>query len=255
VRKLHLVFLGAAILLAVALLAGTYWWQAAADSRVISPAPELPGNAAPKVPKPVDAPLDSDAKLSDALAQAKSEDEHLQVLEDYLRASNAKSGAPALRSTMVAGQTPSVRLKAFGVARDLAKRENREALTAVLRVGIGNPYPEVRRESIRACRDNPHYELVADLMAVVQQGGPDRALAIQALAFTDDPEAQKLVLDTARSEELPRADRIQAIALLSRTGLDEAVSYLRELATSDDPELQRFAMESLATWQERKKGR
>jgi HEAT repeat protein len=247
----HLVIAGA-VFLVPAVLVAVYWWHSSTGSRTVGPVAELARDGEePEPSKPMEAPPDAEIGLQSALAKVTTDEERLQVLDDYLQSPDAHSTDSSLRSVMLTGQTGRVRTRAFHVARDLAKREGREALIAVLREGVGNPYPEVAREAIRSCRDNPSYELVPDLIAIVREGGADRSVAIQALAFTDDPEAQQLVLDTAKSEEVARGDRIQAIALLSRTGLEAGVEYLKELAAGDDPELQRFSMEALAIWQER----
>lgn len=193
-----------------------------------------------------------DERLKERLEQAQSEEEKIGAIEDYVKEPSARSDSAVLRSSMLMEDSATVRVRAFEATKELALREDRSALINVLSNGVGNPYADVRRESIRACRDHPHYELMDELLNIVERGGSDRSVAIQALAFLDDPEAQKKVLETAQSTELPRPDRIQAIALLSRTDLDEGVSYLQELATGDDHELQKFALEALSIWQKRK---
>jgi hypothetical protein len=74
---------------------------------------------------------------------------------------------------------------------------------------------------------------------------------VQALAFLDDPGAQRVVLETAQSESLPRAERVQAIALLCESELVEAHEYLQKLATGEDTELRAIAMEALSILQRR----
>lgn len=203
-------------------------------------------------PKPKPEVFSLEQNFRRELAEASTDSAKLDVLEWFAEHPQARSSSDTLRSAMLVEQSVKVRLKAFQTARDLALHEDRNALIAVLKEGVGNPYPEVRRESLRSCRDNPQYELLSDLLEVVERGGHDRSVAIEALAFMDDPEAQEKVLETARSEEVPRADRIQAIVLLSQSDLNEAVSYLQELATGEDHELQQFAIEALGVWQDRK---
>jgi hypothetical protein len=201
---------------------------------------------------PAPEPLSLDQELQRDLREAGSEEAKIEVLNRFSQDPQARSSSSALRASMLVEKSAQVRLKAFQTARDLALKEDRGALTSILKEGIGNPYSEVRRESLRACRDNPRYELLQDLLEVAERGGQDRSIAIQALAFMDDPEAQRKVLETARSEQVPKADRIQAIALLAKSNLSESVSYLQELATGDNEELQPYAMEALSAWQDRK---
>lgn len=199
-------------------------------------------------------PLNLEEALRRDLDAADSEEAKIEVLNRFAQDPQARSNSSALRASILVEKSPRVRLKAFQTARDLALKEDRSALISILKHGVGNPYSEVRRESLRACRDNPHYELLNDLLEVAERGGQDRSIAIQALAFMDDPEAQRKVLETAQSMDVPKDHRIQAITLLSRTRLNEAVSYLQELATSDDSELKRYAMEALQIWQNNQSG-
>jgi hypothetical protein len=95
--------------------------------------------------------------------------------------------------------------------------------------------------------------MLPELMRIATASGPERFLAVQALAFVDDPEAQAKVLETAKSEEVPRAERLSAVALLSQLSLTEAVNYLQDLAVGDDKELARCATEALVALQIRRK--
>lgn len=239
--------------LAVATAFAVMWWsnRAPVVGNVV-PAPNFqdePAGDGSEVPV---APPSPEDELRTKLTEAKSADARIAALEAFAKSGEAHSSSNVLRSTMLVDTEASVRLKAFRVARDLALNEEREALIDILVVGVQNPYSEVRRESIRSCRDHPHYELQDELLEVVTQGGPDRSVAVQALAFLDDPVAQEKVLEIAKSEDVPRAERIQAIALLCRTDLRDGVSYLQVLATGDDAELQRYAMEALSIWQDRR---
>lgn len=238
---------------AVAAAFAAMWWSNRAPVvGTVVPAPNFQDEPSGDEPEDPVVPLSPEDELRTKLTEAKSADARIAALEAFAKSGEAHSGSNVLRSTMLVDTEASVRLKAFQVARDLALNEEKEALIDILTVGVQNPYSEVRRESIRSCRDHPHYELQDELLEVVAQGGPDRSVAVQALAFLDDPVAQEKVLEIAKSEDVPRADRIQAIVLLCRTDLREGVSYMQELATGDDAELQRYAMEALSIWQDRK---
>lgn len=124
---------------------------------------------------------------------------------------------------------------------------------SVLSDALYNPHPDVRRECLRICATDPHVELLDELLRLADDGGQERFLAAQALAFLDDDKAHEKVLAVARSEDLPRAERIRAVALLSRSQLTEAVLYLQELAAGTDAELREYAMSALAAMQHQRR--
>lgn len=192
---------------------------------------------------------DVDLRLLEGLREAVSEESKVAVLDAYARDQGATSSSSALRNAMTLERSSTVRIRAFQVAKELASTEGRPQLTSVLKAAVSNPHEDVRRAGLRACRDNPRYELMQDLLKAVERGDSDRPLAIQALAFMEDETAQQVVLETARSKEVPREQRIQAIALLCRTRLGDGVSYLQQLATGEDRELRECAMEALRVWQ------
>jgi len=199
----------------------------------------------------IKAPVDAEQELRQSLQAAGTEDGRVAVLEDFRARPDARSMNTVLRTTMLADNSPKVRLKAFEVAKALAMAEGREETISILRDSVRNPYAEVQREGLRACRDHPHFELMDELVEVVRRGGSERPVAIQALAFLDEPDAQRLVLESAQSTTLPRAERIQAVALLCELEIPEAVEYLKALAAGEDAELKAYAIEALAVRQAR----
>ena len=196
-------------------------------------------------------PLEAEQRLRQDLQAATTENGRVAVLAEFQNAPDARSTNQVLRSSMIADESPKVRSKAFQVAKALAAAESRDALVSILTEGVRNPYPEVRRESLRACQEHPSYEMMNELIEIVEQGGHERSIAVRALAFLDDPEAQRVVLETAQSETLTRAERVQAVALLSESELIDAQDYLQKLATGEDAELRAIAMEALRIIQER----
>ena len=196
---------------------------------------------------PQDEPLSPEEALRVSSLGAKNESDRLAALDLYSASPDARSDSRMLSDLILTDESAAVRRKAFAVALDLARTEGGKEEIDVLKRGVANPHSDVRRDSVRACRDRPRYELLEELLQLASQEGPERPVAIEALAFMDDPQAQQTVLDTARSERVSRADRIQAIALLARTDLEEGVEYLNELANGEDEELRAFAIEALAT--------
>lgn len=189
------------------------------------------------------------------LTNAVSTQDKLSVLDSLLQDNEASSEMFPLQDAIRAEKAAVVRIKAFDIARQLANREGRDAVTRVLAEAIDNPYPDVRREGLRACASNPRYELFDVLMRIANGSSQERFLAVQALAFLDEPAAQEKVLEMAKSEDVPKPERLRAIALLSQSSLTVGTDYLQSLMYSDDPELRIVAAEALAVSQRRRTSR
>lgn len=196
-----------------------------------------------------------DKRLLKDLDSATSVAEKLALLDAYRDHDLARSDSTALRRAALSEKEGLIRVRAYELATDLAVKEGRSSIVAVLKQGVANPHSDVRKASLRACRVHPNFELLRQLIEIVEDGGPDRHLAVQALAFLDDPEAHRQILLVARSADNPRELRLQAVALLSRTSLREAVEYLQELVRGDDDALRMYAMEALEIWQARNASR
>ncbi len=163
---------------------------------------------------------------------------------------NARSDMQELSGAMVAHESPDVRRTAFEVARHLAVREGDTQILNLLKSTIRSPHSEVRREALRTCTTHPQFDLIEDLLQLAAQATEESFLAVQALAFLDDDRAQTAVLDVARSEQVPRSQRMRAVALLTRTQLSAGVLYLQELAKGDDHELRDCALAALSAMQQ-----
>lgn len=246
------ILISAGVLIVVGGLCVAAGLLAGSDGGFGSKAATPPDNNADFAQRAASAPqlLEPDGQLQDALRGAATVSEKLSALDRYGRVPGASSRCVPLRHAMSIERSGAVRIKAFQVAKELASREGSLYLTEILRSGITNPHEDVRREGLRACRDNPRYELLTDLLGIVKSGGSERPVAIQALAFMDDPVAQQAVLDTAMADYIPREQRVQAVALLCRTRLNDGVAYMQQLATGDDDELRDVAMVALRVWQD-----
>lgn len=163
----------------------------------------------------------------------------------------ARSDMQELTVAMVADASAEVRLTAFEVARHLAAKEGGTQLLQLLKSTIRSPHSEVRREALRTCTTHPQFDLIDELLHLASQTTEERFLAVQALAYLDDDRAQMAVLDVARSESVPRSQRMRAVALLTRTQLTAGVLYLQELAKGDDSELRDCALAALSAMQQR----
>ncbi len=172
-----------------------------------------------------------------------------QRLADLDRLLQSPDVAPALaaaQSSMSFDEDRAVRERAFAVAMELGRRLGVTEARSVVRGALGSPFPELRREALRTCAQQPDARLVDDLIAQARDPSREQWLAIQALAFLEDERAQLRVLEFAKDQSTKRNERIRAIVLLSKSSLPEAVTYLQELARSDDDELCRYAVEALA---------
>lgn len=210
---------------------------------------EEPESTSDKMEKPEQSLEDS---FAGQLYKAKAEADKLAVLEEYANNRDADWNSSSLRNLFLSGKTEAVRTKAFHISRQLATIDGHEAVVSVHRQGIGSIYDDVKREAISACRKTPKVELLDDLLEVAEEDSTNRHLAVQALAFMDSSEAQRKVLESAKSEEISEAERIQAILLLSRTDLTEAIGYLQELTIAEDAQYRKYALESLDAIQERR---
>lgn len=188
------------------------------------------------------------------LNEAASESKKIAVLEDYSRESSAIWQSPLLAKGMTSPDHAKLRTRAYQVARDLAHDSGDDETVALHQKGIRSMYSNVKREALASCRDKPHFELLDELIDIAEKDVKHRHLAVQALAFMDSAEAQRKVLEVAQSPKVERAVRVQAILLLSRTTLSDAIAYLQELSVGEDLELSNYAIEALDLLQKRKSG-
>ncbi|MBK8208249.1 MAG: hypothetical protein IPK87_15840 [Planctomycetes bacterium] len=156
-----------------------------------------------------------------------------------------------LTVAMIADDSADVRRAAFDVARHLAMKEGDGQMMNLLKSTIRSPHSDVRREALRTCTTHPQFGLIEDLLQLAGQTTEESFLAVQALAYLDDDRAQLAVLDVARSGDVPRSQRMRAVALLTRTQLSEGVLYLQQLAKGDDEELRNCALAALSAMQQR----
>ena len=172
--------------------------------------------------------------------------QRLVDLDRLLQSSDPASALAAAQSSMSFDEERAVRERAFAVALELGRRLGVMEARGVVRGALGSPFPELRREALRTCAQQPDAQLLDDLIAQARDPSREQWLAIQALAFLEDERAQLRVLEFAKDSSVKRHERIRAIVLLSKSSLPEAAAYLQQLARSDDEELSRSAVEALA---------
>jgi hypothetical protein len=212
------------------------------------PQPETPDNTPETKPRAPAEPS-QETLFARELANAADEASRLKLLDSLAQRAWAKSNAEPLRDCMDRDSSAAVREKAFDVACALAEREGAAATTSVLKTAMRSPQSDVRVKSLRQCRTQPQPELIDELLSTARGGGAERYLAVHALSVIDEPRAQQGVLDAAKDESMPKAERARAIALLARSTLPAAIEYLKQLASAKDAEFSQLAIDTLAAIQ------
>jgi len=153
---------------------------------------------------------------------------------------------PVLRKAMVADQNEEVQLAALGKSVKLAEKNGTPALDEVIRAGLTAANLRVVQQSLREARKHPSVELVPDLLEIADSSAAHRFLAIDALAFTDDPRARAKVIEVASREDGDKNERVRAVALLCKVKDERALTLLGQLCGSGDSEVRLAANEALA---------
>jgi hypothetical protein len=188
-------------------------------------------------------------KLHWRLRRAASPDDRVKLLEGLLEEPEARYDLPDLRESMLMDAAPTVRRRAFEISLALADRAGAGAVSSLLQESLDTPHAEVRRAALRACAMRPRPEFTNALVEIAENDPGTRFLAVTALAHVDHPDARANVLRMARSEEIPKAERLRAIALLARAQSQEGMDYLRALGSEEDDELREVAIRALAAIQ------
>ncbi|GIK53799.1 MAG: hypothetical protein BroJett014_27720 [Planctomycetota bacterium] len=153
---------------------------------------------------------------------------------------------PVLRKAMIADTNEEVQLAALDKSVQLADSKGTPAISDVVRAGLSAGNPKVVQQSLREARKHPCVELVPDLLEVADSSAAHRFLAVDALAFTDDPRARSKVIEVASREDGDKTERVRAIALLVKIKDVRADEVLAQLCGSSDPEIKAVAVEAMA---------
>ncbi len=235
------------LLLATAGGVATFFLQHAMDKPSRTPTTELDESASGDAEHPVLADIEGiKPRRTAELPTLPTSTQRLAELDALLEGTDAVASLAQALSAMESSNESEVRERAFQVAMTLAERTGPESRQSVLRRAINSPFSEISRGGLRACAHAPDEALLDDLLRAAEPGKIERWLAIQALAFLEDPKADEAVLAFARAPDTSRGHRLRAILLLSQTTIPEAMEYLQVLARGDDSELSRHAVEALA---------
>lgn len=157
----------------------------------------------------------------------------------------AKSDSPILRNAIATDPDESVQLAAVEEAVALATKEGPDAMVKVVRTALTSTKGNTRARGLKAAREHPQPALVPELIALVDAGDAYASMALNALAYTDTPEAKAKILAAASDESISKPLRARAVTLLAVTKDMDALDLLRDLANGSDLELKAIAEEVL----------
>jgi hypothetical protein len=183
----------------------------------------------------------ADARMRE-LAQPAERINHIDwiVGEDW-----ARSDLPVLRKTIVSDPDEEVQLHAVEKSLELAQKEGAGATSVVVQTSLASTKGNTRARGLKAARENPDAGLVPTLIELVDNRDPYATMALNALAYTANPEGHAKILAVAQDETADRKLRERAIALIAVTKDREAYPLLGELANGQDEVLRTLADEVL----------
>lgn len=156
-----------------------------------------------------------------------------------------RSNSPVLRNTIATDPDEGVQLAAVEEAVALAASEGPDAMAKVVRTALTSTKGNTRARGLKAAREHPQPALVPELIELVDSGDAYASMALNALAYTNTPEAKTKILAVASDESVSKNLRTRAVTLLAITKDMEALDLLRDLANGSDPELKAVAEEVL----------
>ena len=174
--------------------------------------------------------------------------QRLALIERVGAADWARHDTPLLRKAILADGDERVQLAALAKSVALAEKHSPKSIHEVVRAGLSTANPRVVQQSLREARKHPSAELVPDLIEIADSAAAHRFLAIDALAFTDDPKAKAKVIEWAGREDGDKIERIRAVALLSKVKCPESEALLARLCGSSDEEVRKVAVEAYAAY-------
>ncbi len=176
---------------------------------------------------------------------AQDASDRVEIIRKAADLPGAKSNMSLLRKAMIADVSEDVQLEAMGKILELAGRESLGTRIEAVRSALKAPGERVRQQALREARKHPSPELVPDLIEIADGKAAHRFLALDALAFTEDPRAKAKVLEVASKTDGDKTERVRAVALLARTRDANARELLNQLSASGDEELRKVALEVL----------
>ena len=195
--------------------------------------------------KPLPEPKTPEEKAEADYLRAEKPEDRIEIIRKAADLPGAHSNMPLLRKALVADASDDVQLEALAKSVELAEKESLGTLIEVIRGALSAPKDKVQQQALREARKHPSSDLVPDLIEIADGKAAHRFLAVDALAFTEDPRAKAKVLEVASRTDGDKTERVRAVALLAKTKDPNARSLLAELSGSSDDELRKVAKEVL----------
>lgn len=195
--------------------------------------------------KPVPEPKTLEEKAEADYFRAEKPEDRIEIIRKAAELPSAKSSMPMLKKALVADAHEDVQLEALAQSVKLAEKEGLGVLIETIRGALSAPKAKVQQQALREARKHPSPELVPDLIEIADSKAAHRFLAIDALAFTEDPRAKAKVLEVASKTDGDKTERVRAVALLAKTKDPNARQLLHDLSGSSDDELRKVALEVL----------
>lgn len=188
----------------------------------------------------------SPAQLADEeYADLRDAKDRLELIRWVAEQEWAGHKTPVLRKALVADTDEAVQLEALDKSVKLADKYGASSVAEVIRTGLSVGNVKVVQQSLREARKHPCVELVPDLLEIADSKAAHRFLAVDALAFTDDPRASAKVIEVASREDGDRTERLRAIALLAKIKDPRAEELLGQLCGNSDEDIRKVAIEAL----------
>ncbi|MCC6574392.1 MAG: hypothetical protein IT462_11435 [Planctomycetes bacterium] len=235
-------------LLALGCVLGAYILTLPRDTKAGGPGnnPEKTCSPSANEPvKPVQEPKTPEQIVEAEYLGAENAADRVELIRKAAAMPGAKSSMPLLRKALVADADENVQLEALAKSVELAEKESLGTLIEVIRGALSAPKDKVQQQALREARKHPSPLLVPDLIEIADSKAAHRFLAVDALAFTEDPRAKAKVLEVASKTDGDKTERVRAVALLAKTKDPNANGLLHELSGSGDDELRKVALEAL----------
>jgi HEAT repeat protein len=196
----------------------------------------------------------SDAKVEPATAETAADAKMLALKDPRERINHldwvagepwARSSLPIFRNAIVSDPDETVQLHAVEKTLELAEEEGGGATAAVVRTSLASTKGNTRARGLRAARESPNEDLVPTLIELVDHRDPYATMALNALAYTNSPDAYAKVFEVAQDSSTDARLRERAVALLAVTKEREARPLLTELANGENETLRVIAQEVL----------
>jgi hypothetical protein len=186
--------------------------------------------------------LDPEQEARAALGALVKPEERIAFIRKWADGNEqARSNSALLRNSILADPDETVQIAAVEVALQLAVKEGGPSVANLVRTALKSSKGNTRARGLKAAREHPQVELVPELIGLVEARDAYAAMALNALAYTDEAAARAKVLAVAKDETVERQLRLRAVTLLAVTKDMESLDLLRDLANGSDKDFSSVA--------------